>query len=363
MKVEYPSSRLFSLDALRGLDMLLLTAIGPLVRAAQDGWHCFPPGFMGQFRHGWECFTLWDIIMPLFIFMCGSAIPFALEGRLKQGKGIFWRHVFARVALLWILGGLVQGQWITLDPLKVTPYSNTLQAIAFGYLVVAAVMTTGSRILMVVVPVVLALGYALLLAICGDYSQFGNFAFRVDHAILKALLPDNNVRVANPSYYTWFLTSAMFAVMTFAGYHATKLLRSERTAWRKVGLLFAYGVALLLSGVVCETRIPCIKPIFTLSFTFQAMGWSVLALDALYVVTDIWRIRRGASVVLLFGQLALTAYFTSHFFRSVLDSFAHLLGDGLMAYLPKSAHPFVIAILTVGGMILMMLAWRKIRTR
>ena len=89
--------RLFSLDALRGLDMILLTVVGPLVFSAQKCWGCFPDGFMRQFNHGWECFTLWDIIMPLFIFMCGAAVPFALERRLKEGKGVFWRHVLSQV--------------------------------------------------------------------------------------------------------------------------------------------------------------------------------------------------------------------------------------------------------------------------
>ena len=95
--MTFPASeRLFSLDVLRGLDMMLLTVVGPLVCAAQKGWNCFPDWFMRQFNHGWECFTLWDIIMPLFIFMCGAAMPLALERLLKKGGGAFWRHVLAR---------------------------------------------------------------------------------------------------------------------------------------------------------------------------------------------------------------------------------------------------------------------------
>ena len=354
--------RLFSLDVLRGLDMVLLTVLGPLVNAAQDGWKCFPAGFIGQFRHGWECFTLWDIIMPLFIFMCGAAIPYALGKRLEKGQGVFWRHVLARVALLWFLGGLVQGNWITLDPLKVTPFSNTLQSIAVGYLVVAAAMSLRSRALMFVLPIALAVGYTLLLAFLGDYSKFGNFANKVDHAILVATLPAQHARLVNPSYYTWYLTSAMFAVMTFAGYHSTMILRSGRTLWRKAAVLGGYGAALLAVGFLAEIWVPCIKPIYTLSFTAQAMGWCVLALCALYVLTDIWRLRRGLGFAIFFGQLALAAYFTSHFFRPVLTAFAHLIGDGLLQYLPKTSEPFVVCVLKIVGMLAMMVAWRAFKT-
>ena len=354
-------SRLFSLDVLRGLDMILLTVIGPLVNSAQDGWGCLPSGLVMQFRHGWSGFTLWDIIMPLFIFMCGAAVPYALVKRLEKGCGVFWRHVLARVALLWFLGGLVQGNWITLDPLKAVPFSNTLQSIAIGYLVVAATMSLGSRAMMFVVPVALVLGYTLLLAFLGDYSQFGNFAKKVDHAILNSILPAGHDRLVKPSYYTWYLTSAMFAAMTFAGYHCTVILRSARTVWRKAAILGGYGVALLALGLVSEIWIPCIKPIYSFSFTAQAMGWCVLALDALYVLTDIWKFRRGLSVAIFFGQLALAAYFTSHFFRPVLTSFAHLMGDGVLSYLPKSAEPFVICLLKIAGMLAMMVFWRASR--
>lgn len=360
---DYPETRLFSLDVLRGLDMLLLTVVGPLLVAAQKSWACFPDAFMGQLKHGWVCFTLWDIIMPLFIFMSGAAIPFALGRRLKEGKGVFWRHVLARVALLWFLGGLVQGNWMTLDPVQVSPFSNTLQSIAVGYLIVAATMALGRRGAMIAVPIVCAAVYTIVLAVDGDYSKFGNAAYKIDHAVLKALLPETSRWVTNPSHYTWFLSSLMFAVMAFAGYHATRILQSRETPWRRVGTLFAYGAALLTLGLVSEIWIPCIKPIYTLSFTAQAMGWCVLALVALHVVNDLWKIRCGFSFVLLFGQMALTAYFVSHFFHSVLAAFAHLMGDGILSWLPASASAFGQALFSVIGLVAAMLVWRSAKAR
>ena len=353
--------RLFSLDALRGLDMILLTVVGPLLLSAQKSWGCFPDGFMRQFNHGWECFTLWDIIMPLFIFMCGAAVPFALDRRLKEGKGVFWRHVLWRFILLWALGGLVQGRWHTLDPLQMTPFSNTLQAIAIGYLAVAAAMCFCSRALMVAAPVAMVAAYTALLAFGGDYGKFSNMAFKIDHAILKSLLPAASVWVVKPSHYTWFATSLMFAAMTFAGYHATKILLSPSGKWRKAGMLAAYGAALLAVGFASEIWIPCIKPIFTLSFTAQAMGWCVLSLAALYIATDVWKFRPCSSAVLFFGRMALSAYFISHFFAPVLKAAANLLGGGLASLTPESAARFVISVTEVVCLVLAMLLWRRAR--
>jgi predicted acyltransferase len=218
--------RLYSLDLLRGLDMMLLVVIGPLVKAMDKAWG-LSPSIMGQFKHGWECFTLWDIIMPLFIFMCGAAVPFALGRRIQDGKAgrSFWTHVLGRVAMLWLLGMLIQGKLLSLDWHQMSPYSNTLQSIAAGYLVAACVMLIRSKAVRIALPAVLALIYTAMLAFGGDYSQFGNFAFKVDSAVLSAILPADNPFVTKPSHYTWFATSIMFAVMTLVGSHAAEILR------------------------------------------------------------------------------------------------------------------------------------------
>ena len=357
---DYPESRLFSLDALRGLDMLLLTVVGPLLMAANRGWKCFSPGFMGQLQHGWECFTLWDIIMPLFIFMCGAAVPLALTRRLKEGQGVYWRHVLWRVVFLWTLGGLVQCKWALLDPLQTTLFSNTLQSIAVGYLAAAAVMLVPKLTVRVAIAAVLAAVYGLALHFGGDYTKEGNLAVVVDRAVNAAIYPAGHARVKQEFLvYSWYLTSLMFAFMTLCGLFATEILRSAMTPWKKARASFAYGFGMLAAGWILSVWVPVIKPIYTVSFTLQAMGWCELALAVLYVVCDIWKVRRGFSPVLLFGQLALTAYFVSHFFGPALTAGAHSCADGLLSWLPKSAAPFVLRLFFTAELVAVMVIWRK----
>ena len=126
--------------------MLLIVAVGRVLRAADGVWG-LPPGLMAQIRHNWGGFTFWDIIMPLFIFMCGAAMPFALGKRMRDGRptAAFWRHVAVRVALLWVLGMVSQGNLLTLDPMRISPYNNTLQTIASGYLIAACAMCVPNR--------------------------------------------------------------------------------------------------------------------------------------------------------------------------------------------------------------------------
>ena len=187
------NGRLFSLDLLRGLDMFLLTVVGPLFWALHR-LTPFSQAVTRQFKHPWGGFTLWDIIMPLFIFMCGAAVPFALSKRMEAGRptASYWKHVALRVAFLWFCGLLVQGDLATLDVNRIYPYSNTLQSIAAGYLVAAVVFAIPVRAVRILAPVLLAAVYGALLHFLGDYSTTGNFAFIVEKKVLAALLPPSS---------------------------------------------------------------------------------------------------------------------------------------------------------------------------
>ena len=356
------SKRLLSLDILRGLDMLLLTVIGPLFWAVNKVW-AMPEAVQLQFKHAWGGFTLWDIIMPLFIFMCGAAIPYALSKRLDEdgwATGAFWKHVLGRFALLWFCGMLVQGRLATLDPLQISPYNNTLQTIAAGYLIAALVMLIPVRALRVVVPFLLAGAYGALLYIHGDYTQDGNLAQIVEQKILGVLLPAGSAAFKTHGY-TWFLTTLMFGAMTLCGAQCAEILRGKSSSGRKAAALFFLGAVLLGAGWALVPVVPCIKHIFTLSFTCQAMGWCVLALAILYVLTDVLPCRRGWWLVTLYGQCALTAYMATHFFRPSLEACTKSITKGFPRYIDKLYMPLAEAIVTVILLTIVLVIRRRLR--
>lgn len=320
---DYPDSRLFSLDLLRGLDMFYLavasTVLPPLFTALGLG-----PGWERFFcSHPWEGCTLYDLIMPLFIFMCGAAIPFSLGRRLKNDRpnAGYWKHVWSRVMLLWILGMLAQGGLATLDIHRISFYSNTLQAIAFGYLIAAYVITIPSLKVQISIPIVLAIVYGIIVHFGGDYSKDGNITQIVELHILNTIMPSDNEQIGYVVKYgyTWYLPSMMFPVVTLAGYFSAEILcRKEIMPWRRVFALLIYGLVALGVGwllALCGVRM--VKHFFSVSFTLQAIGWSVLLLAVLYVITDIWCFRRGTGLFLLFGQCALVAYVCESTFRDV----------------------------------------------
>jgi len=348
---EPTAGRLVSLDLLRGLDMMFLTVVGPLVWAIDAGWG-LPNGFLYQFTHPWEGFTAWDIIMPLFLFMCGAAIPLSLERRLARNGGrpdaAYWRHVFWRVALLWVLGMVVQGHLLDFSLLEVRPYNNTLQTIAAGYLAMAALVCLPMK-WRIAVPAACFVAYGLIVHLCGDYTMTGNAAEHVEQAVLSALLPAGSKAIhelgelgylgqfheIGEIHYTWILTTPMFVFMTACGYFSTKILQGDAAPVRRFWRLAAFGASLLALGWVlalCGVRM--VKHIFAVSFTAQAMGWSALLLAAAYLVADIWHVRRGTGIFQLFGRTSLLAYMIGEFFwpcfvfagNYVTKGLTHLVG-------------------------------------
>ena len=346
-KTATAKKRLLSLDILRGADMFLLTVVVPFVWALDKSFG-LPKGVLAQFDHAWGGFSLLDIIMPLFIFMSGAAVPFAMKGRLDDGhaRWRYWRHVLSRFALLWVLGMVAQGRLLTLDANLISPFDNTLQTIAFGYLACAIVYRIPSRAVRFAIPVALALVYTLILAFLGDYSKTGNAAMLFENWFVPFTVPANSrvLELADPGY-TWWATIPMFAAMGLSGMCATEILKDENLVpSRRVTRLAVVGAALLAVGWALVPVIPPIKHIYTLSFTAQAMGWSMLALAALYALFDIRfagsaAAGRAMSLLVLFGRTSLLAYMCIEVFGSVFNAFGKMFAPGFVHLFGEWAGP------------------------
>ena len=327
--------RLMSLDVLRGLDIMLLTVIGPFFYAYNRSFG-LSKDFMRQFEHGWGGFTLWDIIMPMFIFISGAAVPLALERRKRNGRAGwgYWWHVLCRVVLLWVLGMVAQGRLLTMDARMIDPFNNTLQTIACGYLACAGAYLIRKRWIRAAIPVILAVGYAIWLHSVGDYSKNMNAAICFDRWLIPFVTPEKSrvLALADPGY-TWWATIPMFAAMGLCGMEATEILRSP---WHPANRGLALGVlggVLLGVGWAFVPVIPPIKHIFTFTFTAQAMGWCCLSLALLYLLLDVlgkgavW-LQRCLWLPILFGQTALLAYVCTNAFGRVQGAWENMFGPG-----------------------------------
>ena len=359
-------SRLYSLDLLRGLDMFLLTAVAPFV-GTFSCWQKLPEGVLNHFHHAYTGFVLYDIIMPLFIFMCGAAVPFALGKRLADGKptGAYWRHVLGRFLLLWVLGMVVQGGLLTLDPAKIQFFSNTLQTIAIGYVAAAGVLLIPSRKVRFAVPIACFVLYGIILALGGDYGEQTNLAMRLDKAVFSRIMPGFASQYdGRHYYYAWILPSFMYVAMTTLGLESTEIIRrTDWGEWKRAGALFALAAALLAAGFFLSFAVPVIKPVFSVSFTAYAMGWSVLALAVLYVVADIWKFRRGTGLLILYGQCALAAYLVFEIFGGALRSVAMVVTQGFERFMGPEARMVWVVVAMVAVQSFVLFVWRAFKGR
>ena len=317
-------TRLFSLDLLRGLDIFLLTAIGPLVWAIHRTWGDYdsPAWWLDLVKHPAFGFSPWDIIMPLFLFMSGAAIPLGFSRRLNadgRPTRAFWIHLAKRFSMLWVLSVFTHGGLCSLDPMRINPFAGALLVIGVAMVFVSLWMLVLPWRVRLAIPVAIFVGYALSMHLWGDYTLEGNLAWRADLLFRSWLLPAGHTAVAPKGMVcAYFLSVLIYAgVLAPAGALAVEYVRSGgASGTRKALTLAGVGFALLALGWALTPWVPMAKRMMSASFTLAALGWCLLALAACYYLTDVKGWRRGLWIFTLYGQCSLVAYVIDEQFRA-----------------------------------------------
>ena len=286
---------------------------------------------------------MWDLVMPLFMFMAGVSMPFALRKEVK-GAGI-WRRILKRVVLLVILGMVVQGGLLTFSWEHFTFYTNTLQAIGFGYGIAAICLLTLSVRMQVLTTLALLIIYAIPMMLVGDYTQEGNFANLVDATVLGRFRGD-------PSY-TWVWSTLTFGATTLLGALSGQVIRYKELTKQQITLLLVgVGLLLLALGYLWGNFLPINKRLWTSSMTLVTGGYCYLLLALFYYVIDVLEWSRGLEWLKWYGMNAIAAYMIGECinFRSVVHSVSY----GLQPYLGDYYNLF----LTFGNCLVLLLILR-----
>ena len=352
--------RLESLDVVRGLDMFFLTTLGPILYSFfRAGDFACSDAALHQLSHpSWTGFTIWDMIMPFFMFCAGAAVPFAMTKYREQNKPASWifGRVAKRVVILWILGMMCQGRLLSLDPQKIVYFSNTLQSIAVGYLAATVLfLYTGTRTQISITAFLLLLYWALMMFVSidgfggGDFTPEKNLCEWVDRQVLglhcdhASLDPDTGAVVFREKYnYTWVLSSLTFIVTVTLGMFAGKVMMSSRSDREKMQILVIAGVAMTAAGWLWNLQMPVIKHIWTSSMTLVAGGYSFLVMALFYWLVDIRHVK-GLGWLKVYGMNAIVAYMCAEFFH--LSNISKQLVYGLEQYLGGEWYGFAVALM------------------
>ena len=362
MKNTHSSSkRLESLDALRGFDLFFLVALGPLMhslaRTANVEWL---NESMWVFSHvSWEGFSPWDLIMPLFLFMSGISMPFSLS-RYKSisDKRPLLRRLAKRILLLWIFGMMCQGNLLALDPNTIYLYSNTLQAIATGYLITALLFLFTSRRTQIITAVVLLLVYWTAMQFItvdgyggGNYTPQGNLAEWIDNTVLgrfrdTAQVIDRKVVIADWYHYTWILSSLNFGVTVLTGLFAGYIAKDKIEEKKKLKLYFGTGITMVIAGWLWNFQMPIIKTIWTSSMVLVSSGYCFLLMGLFYYWIDYKGHRSGITWLKVYGMNSIVAYMLANVvnFRCIGESLFY----GLEQYM-GSYYSFLMTLWNIGA--------------
>ncbi len=341
------NKRLLSLDVLRGLDLFLLVVLQPVLRAVLMQLDCevLNDTLLYQLDHAqWEGLRVWDLVMPLFLFMSGVTMPYSLpKYRTQNGDLKVWGRVLRRFALLFILGIVMQGNVLALDPSRVYLYSNTLQAIAVGYLLTVPMVLYLKPWQQIAAIVVLLVLYSIPMHLYGDWSAQGNFAAVVDKAVLgrfrdgSTLAADGSVQFAGWYDYTWLWSSLTFCCTVALGSFAGHLTKSGNNGRKATALkLLLVGVLLFAAGLLAGMGQPIIKRIWSASFTLYSAGWCYMLLALFYWWIDVKGHSKGWGWLLVFGCNAITAYLIGELinFRCIADSLLYGMEQYLGGWYP-----------------------------
>lgn len=341
------SQRLESLDILRGFDLFMLVGLEMAmhhlsVAIDTPAFH----SFMWCFTHvDWEGFSTWDLVMPLFMFMSGITIPFALS-RYKDAKdkSLIYKRIFKRVVLLWIFGMMCQGNLLGLNPERIYLYSNTLQSIAMGYLISSLLFLHTHIRTQIITAIMLLLVYWGAMEFItvngyggGNYTPEGNLAEWIDRELLGRFRDGASVvngEVVFPDWYryTWILSSLNFGVTVLTGTFAGYILKNkEWMPQKKLTYLLIIGLSMVAIGWIGGIWHPVIKKLWTSSMVLVSSGYCFLLMALFYYIIDYKGWRKYTNWLKVYGMNSIVAYMLTMCVN--FSCIGHSLFHGLEPYM------------------------------
>lgn len=301
------SGRLVSLDALRGFDMFWIIGGEWIFKALADIRDTPTTQLIKvQLTHvKWEGFHFYDLIYPLFLFIIGVTLPFALSRRKEKGQSRYslYLKIFRRSVLLILLGSIPYGLFHFTD----WPHlGGVLAHIGLCYFFATPIiMDTEWR-----TRAVMVVGFLLLYWMAsawipvpgygaGVYTEEGSLASFIDSQFISGRLWNEGP------------TSILSGICIILwGSLAGNWLRSSQPAERKAAMLVLAGVLFILLGYFWGLSFPIIKRVvWSSSYVTLASGWSLLLLGLFYWVIDVKGFRKWAFFFVVIGTNAITIYF------------------------------------------------------
>lgn len=366
-----PSARLGSIDAYRGVVMLLMMAevlrLRNVARALPESgfwkflaWH--------QSHVEWVGASLHDFIQPSFSFLVGVALPFSLASRLARGDSHLkcTLHAWWRALLLVLLGVFLRS---TSRNATNWTFEDTLTQIGLGYGFLFLLGSRPVRDAWIALGAILAGHWAAfaLWPVPGpefDYAKVGvtkawldangltgfaahwqknsNLAWAFDTWWMN-LFPREKPFLFNGGGYATlsFIPTLGTMILGLIGGH---VLRSAREPAAKLRWFAIAGAACLFAGAALGWLglCPVVKRIWTPSWTLFSGGACLWVLGLCHWIIDLRGRRTWAFPLIVIGANSIAAYLIAHLFDTfIAKNLTTHLGPNPFLLLGKAYQPLL----------------------
>ena len=284
--------RLDSLDALRGFDMFWITGgsylIEVLTNYTGSGWLSV---INDQLEHvPWNGFHFYDLIFPLFMFISGVAIPFALVSKLEKNvpKSSLAKKVIVRGLTLVLLGWIYNG--VFRNGFENPRFPSVLGQIGLAYMFAALIViytkSFKSRLFWLG-GILVSIGIIqLLVPVPGIGASVLTPEGCINGYFDRMILPGRlHGGVFDPEGLLCIVSAV---TVTLMGSVAGNFLRDKSTNDKqKIKKLSITGVSLIAVALLLSTFYPIIKACWTGSFNLLTSGIGFLLMMIFYWIIDV----------------------------------------------------------------------------
>ena len=357
--------RLTSLDVFRGFTILLMTIVNN-----PGSWSSIYPPLEHAEWHG--C-TPTDLVFPFFVFIMGTAIPFAMPTKhfdwavfnkiLVRSLRIFclgfFLSCFSRIHLFDLKGfpllairllitfavayallgnfslkvktylavgifAILLGlTYSNLESFQDTRIPGVLQRIGIVYFFASILYLKTNLKTQLIVAASLLVGYWLLMAFVpvpgfgeANFDKGTNLAAWLDNLLLEG-----HLWASSKTWDPEGILSTLPAIGTgIIGMFIGQLLNLQITKTEIAKKLALAGIVLIISGLLWNIIFPINKSLWTSSYVLYTAGIATICLTILYYIIDIANYKKWTKLFLIWGVNPMIVFFFSGVIPRVLSS-------------------------------------------
>ena len=315
MKKEFDNKeRLWSLDALRGFDMLFIMGLATWIVALCS---LFPDsGLMQwlalQMKHvEWNGLAHHDTIFPLFLFIAGISFPFSMAKQRASGKTekqIFYKIIIRGLVLVFL--GLVYNGFFKLEFANLR-CASVLARIGLAWMFSALLFMKFKPKVLAITGAVILIGYWLLLWLIPGGAETYSFEKNLVGAVDRVLLPGRLAYGGNHFDPEGLLSTLPAIVTAMLGMFTGQFIRisNDKVSGNKKALYMTIAAAaLLIIGLLWSMVFPINKKLWSSSFVCVVGAYSLFLFALFYYLIDVKGYRRWTLFFRVVGMNSITIY-------------------------------------------------------